>query len=73
MYRFIQYKNGFNQKKSLGGARSVVGAYMIRVGLEQYYWWSWVATRVINLVGDEQFENDLMNIVRDDIANGVSN
>lgn len=36
IYRFILYQDGFNQKKSLGNTRSVVGAYMLPVSLNQY-------------------------------------
>lgn len=46
---------------------------MITVCFSKYYRKSWAAGRLINLGADWTSESDLMNIVLDDIANGVAN
>lgn len=72
IYRVLLYDDGFNQKKSLGDIRPLVAAYMLAVGFNQFYRSLWAANSVINLSGDFQSANGLMNTVRVDIANSVA-
>jgi len=53
--------------------RSVQGAYLLPLGLDQNFRQSWAAARLLSLGADGQPANKLMNLLLDDLTNGVTN